>query len=161
MAQDMFLKLGDIKGEAQDDRHKDEIEVESWSWGITQAGSVSVGGGAGTSKAKFDDFTFVHRVDKASPNLMKLCTLGEHLKDGTFTARKAGKGPQEYFTIKFNDVLITSVALHGTGADAGNMTETITLQAARWDVEYKPQRADGSLDAGLHFKYDQKLNKEG
>ena len=29
------------------------------------------------------------------------------------------------------------------------------------NVEYKPQKADGSLDAGLHFKYDIKGNKEG
>jgi hypothetical protein len=28
-------------------------------------------------------------------------------------------------------------------------------------LEYKPQKADGSLDAGLHFKYDLKANKEG
>jgi type VI secretion system secreted protein Hcp len=29
------------------------------------------------------------------------------------------------------------------------------------NVEYKPQKADGSLDAGIHFKYDIKGNKEG
>lgn len=161
MANDIFLKLGDIKGESQDDRHRDEIEITSWAWGLSQLGSIAVGGGAGTSKAKFDDFTFVHRVDRASPNLMRLCTLGEHIREGVFTGRKAGKGPQEFFIIKLSDILITSIALHGTGDDAGNMTETITLQAARWDIEYKPQKADGSLDAGIHFKYDQKLSKEG
>lgn len=29
------------------------------------------------------------------------------------------------------------------------------------NVEYKPQKADGSLDAGVFFKYDIKGNKEG
>ena len=28
-------------------------------------------------------------------------------------------------------------------------------------VEYKPQKADGQLDAGVHFKYDLKAQKEG
>ena len=32
-ATDMFLKLGDIKGESLDDKHKDEIDVLAWSWG--------------------------------------------------------------------------------------------------------------------------------
>jgi len=28
-------------------------------------------------------------------------------------------------------------------------------------LEYRPQKPDGSLDVGVHFKYDIKLNKEG
>ena len=31
MAVDIFLKLGDIKGESTDDKHKNEIEVLSFS----------------------------------------------------------------------------------------------------------------------------------
>ena len=27
-------------------------------------------------------------------------------------------------------------------------------------VEYKPQKPDGSLDAGIHFKYDLKAQRE-
>jgi hypothetical protein len=34
-ASDIFAKLGDIKGESMDDKHKDEIEVLSYSWGVT------------------------------------------------------------------------------------------------------------------------------
>jgi len=35
MAQiDMFLKLDGIKGESQDHKHKDEIHIESFSWGM-------------------------------------------------------------------------------------------------------------------------------
>ena len=36
MASDIFAKLGDIKGESLDAKHKDEIEVLSYSWGVTQ-----------------------------------------------------------------------------------------------------------------------------
>ena len=32
MAEDIFAKIGDIKGESTDDKHKDEIEVLSYSW---------------------------------------------------------------------------------------------------------------------------------
>ena len=46
MAQvDMFLKLTNIKGEAQDAKHKDEIDVLTWSFGMSQSGSAHGGTG--------------------------------------------------------------------------------------------------------------------
>jgi type VI secretion system secreted protein Hcp len=92
MATDTFAKIGDIKGESQDDKHKDEIELLSWSWGVNQTGTASHGSGAGAGKASFSDFNFTHYVDKASANLMKACATGEHIKEVTVTQRKAGKG---------------------------------------------------------------------
>jgi len=59
-----------------------------------------------------------------------------------------------------NDIIITSVSPSGAGDGAGT-AEHIALQFAKVDLEYKPQKADGSLDAGVHFKYDIKGNKEG
>jgi type VI secretion system secreted protein Hcp len=161
MAVDTFAKIGDIKGESGDDKHKEEIELLSWSWGVNQSGTVASGGGAGAGKVNFADFQFSHYVDKASPNLMKACATGEHIKNAIITQRKAGKGQQEYLILKLDDILITSVSPGGSAGDSGLVVEQVTLQAAKVDLEYKPQKADGSLDAGLHFKYDLKANKEG
>jgi type VI secretion system secreted protein Hcp len=157
MASDIFAKLGDIKGESLDDKHKDEIEVLSWSWAVTNAVTLS-GSGAGQGRASFHDLSFTHKIDKASPVLMQACATGVHLKEGTITRRKAGKGHQEFLVIKMNDVVITAM----TDADSseGESTETVSLAFAKIDIEYRPQKADGSLDAGIHFKYDLKSNKE-
>jgi type VI secretion system secreted protein Hcp len=160
MATDIFLKLGDIKGESQDDKHKDEIDVLTWSWGVSQPGSMHTGGGGGMGKANFSDLVITHHVDKAHPVLLKSCATAEHLKEATLTLRKAGKTPQEFFTIKMNDVMVTSVQPSGNGGEGGH-TSTITLQFSKVNVEYKPQKPDGSLDAGVLFKYDIKANKEG
>ena len=160
MASDIFAKLGDIKGESQDSKHKDEVEVLAWSWGVNQSGTMAHGGGGGAGKVSFNDFSFSHSVDKASPVLMKACATGEHIKEGTITARKAGKGQQEFLIIKMSDIIITGVLPNGSGGDVGPV-ETVTLQFAKVDLEYKPQKPDGSLDAGVHFKYDIKGNKEG
>jgi len=84
VAIDIFAKLGDIKGESLDDKHKDEIEVLSWSWGVTNGVSVS-GTGAGQGKASFHDLSFTHKIDKASPVLMQACATGVHLKEATIT----------------------------------------------------------------------------
>jgi len=160
MASDIFAKIGDIKGESLDDKHKDEVEVLSWSWGVMQTGSMAHGGGGGEGKASFNDFNFAHHIDKASPVLLKACATGEHIKEATITVRKAGKGQQEFLIIKMNDVIITSVNPSGAG-DGAATAENVALQCSKVDLEYKPQKADGSLDAGLHFKYDIKGNKEG
>ena len=109
MASDIFAKIGDIKGESLDDKHKDEIEVLSWSWGVTNAGTRRGGGGGGAGKASFHDLSFTHNIDKASPVLMQACATGEHLKEATITHRKAGKGQQEFLIVKMSDVIITSV----------------------------------------------------
>jgi type VI secretion system secreted protein Hcp len=154
MAADIFAKIGDIKGESFDDKHKDEIEVLSYSWGVT---SNQVTGGGGAGKANFQDLLITHHVDKASPQLMRACAVGEHLKEATITQRKAGKGQQEFLVIKLNDIIITGVA-SSTSEDHPS-AETVTLAFLKVAFEYRPQKPDGSIDAGVHFKYDIKSGK--
>ena len=158
MAADIYAKIGDIKGESLDAKHKDEVEVLSWSWGVSQSGSITQGGGAG--KASFNDFNFTHRVDKASPGLLTACATGQHIKEATITVRKAGKGQLEFLIIKMSDVIITSVNPSGSG-DAAATAESVALQFAKINLEYKPTKADGALDAGIFFKYDLKTRKVG
>ena len=159
MASDIFAKIGDIKGESLDDKHKDEIEVLSWSWGVSNAGEMRGGSGGGEGKASLHDLSFTHNMDKASPVLLQACATGVHLKEATITHRKAGKGQQEFLIVKMSDVIITGVA-HGDTSDGGH-AENVTLTFAKVDFQYKPQKPDGTLEAGIHFKYDIKGNKEG
>lgn len=161
MAADIFAKLGDIKGESLDNKHKEEIEVLSFSWGLsnTGAGATGPGGGGGAGKTTIQDLSIVHEIDKASPLLMQACASGSHIKEATITHRKAGKGQQEFLIIKMTDVIVTGVT-HSGSADQP-ASETVTLAFAKIDLEYRPQRPDGSGDAGIHFKYDFRANKIG
>jgi type VI secretion system secreted protein Hcp len=160
MAAGIFAKIGDIKGESVDAKHKDEIEVLSFSWGVTNSGATDPGGGGGgAGKATFHDLTIVHNIDKASPLLLQACATGTHLKEATITHRRAGKALQEFLIVKMNDIIITGVT-HG-GAAGQTASETVSLAFAKVDFEYKPQKPDGSLDAGIHFKFDIKANKDG
>jgi type VI secretion system secreted protein Hcp len=157
MASDIFAKIGDIKGESTDAKHKDEIEVLSFSWGLTNVGFPPLGAVAGPNKATFQDLSIVHNIDKASPLLMKACATGKHLKDATITHRKAGKDQQEFLIVKMNDVIITGVSHGGASGQPGS--ESVNLAFAKVHLEYRPQKPDGSLGAGVHFKYDLKANK--
>ena len=149
----IFARIGTIKGESRDSRHKDEIDVLSWAWGVSGSGTPGHGGGAGAGKASLHDFSFTHHVDKASPLLMKACARGEHIRDATITVRKAGTGQQEYLIVTMTDVLVTSVSTSVT-AEGDATVEGVVLTFAKVDLEYKPQRPDGTLDAGVHFTFD-------
>jgi type VI secretion system secreted protein Hcp len=160
MAASIFARIGTIKGDSQDARHKDEIEVLAWSWSVSQSGTPSPGGaGGGAGKATFQDFTFTHHVDRASPLLMSACAKGEHLKEAVITVRRTGKGPQEYLVIKMTDVRVTSVST-SVSVEGDGAVEGVGLTFAKVDLEYKPQKPDGSLDVGVHFTYDLKANKQ-
>jgi type VI secretion system secreted protein Hcp len=160
MAADIFARLGDIKGESLDDKHKGEIEVLSISWGVSNAGSMGTGSGGGEGKANFSDISFMHNVDKASPNLMQLCATGLPMKDATITQRKSGGGQQEYLIVTLTEVIVTGVQDSGA-TGGGAATESVSLGFAKIVIEYKPQKPDGTLDAGVFFKYDLKANKAG
>jgi type VI secretion system secreted protein Hcp len=153
------LKIDNVKGEATDSKHKDEIDVLQWSWGVSQTGTMSHGGGGGAGKASFQDLNFVHRLDKASPRLAQACATGEHLKNAIFIARKAGKDQQEYYKVTLTDLLVTNVSPAGSSGD-DVPKESVTLNYTKIEFDYKPQKADGSLDASVKFTYDLKLNKQ-
>ena len=159
MAADIYAKIGDIKGESIDAKHRDEIEVLSFSWGVAASGSSTGGSGAGAGKPTFHDLSFVHIVDKASPKLLEACATGMHVKEATLTHRKAGKEQHEYLIVKMSDVTITAVA-HG-GSSGQPSPETVSLAFAKVEFQYRPQKPDGSLDAAIHFKYDIRANKPG
>jgi type VI secretion system secreted protein Hcp len=156
----IFARIGAIKGESRDARHKDEIEVLSWSWGVSQSGNPGHGAGGGAGRAAFHDFTFTHHVDKASPLLMKACATGEHLRDATVTVRRAGAGQADHLIITMTDLVVTSVSMT-VGVEGDTTAESVVLAFAKVDLEYKPQKPDGSLEAGVHFTYDVKAHKQG
>lgn len=159
MAVDMFIKVGDLKGEAKDDKHKDEIDVLAWSWGMSQPASAHVGGGGGAAKVNVQDLSFTKYIDKSSPDLMLHCCNGKHQKDAKLTVRKAGENPLEYLIITMEDVLISSISTGGSGGN-DRLTENVTLNFARVKVDYTEQTASGGEGAKPKMGWDIATNKK-
>ena len=147
MAVDMFIKIGDLKGEAKDKTHKDEIDVLAWSWGMSNSGSAHTGGGAGAGKVNVQDVSFTKYIDKSSPDLMLACCNGKHYADATLVVRKAGETPLEYLKITLTDLIITSVSTGGSGGE-DRLTENVTLNFAKVKVEYQEQDQKGAAKGG-------------
>ena len=157
---DYFLKVDGIEGEAPDSKHKSEIQLESWSWGETQSGTHSAGGGGGAGKVSMQDFHFVMRVNKASPKLMLACATGHHIKEAVLTCRKAGKEQQEFLKVKFTDLLVSSYQTGGSANGDVVPLDQISLNFAKIEIEYKEQKADGTLGGSLKAGWNQKENKK-
>jgi len=162
MAVDMFLKLDGVQGESQDKTHKNEIEIESFSWGANQSGTASHGGGMGAGRVQMQDFNFVMNVNKASPKLMLCCANGEHIKSAILTCRKAGKEQQEYLKVTFTDILVSSYQTSGAGASSVDLpVDQISLNFSKVEIEYKEQKPDGTLGGAIKAFYDMKQQVSG
>ena len=162
---DIFLKIDGLKGESVDDGHKDEIDVLDWTWGLEQTGTAHVGMGSGAGKVKVKNLAVTKHVDKATPELFKACCNGKVFKEATLIVRKAGEKPLEYLKIKMSDVLISKMDT-GSKMDAGGsgnadlLTEDVSLNFAKVEVEYTPQKPDGSGDAAVTTGWNIEANKE-
>jgi type VI secretion system secreted protein Hcp len=159
MAVDYFLKLDGIEGESTDSKHAKEIDVEAWSWGESQAAAAAPAGGSGAGKVSMQDFSFVMKFNKASPKLMLACATGKHIKSAKLAVRKAGQGQLDYLTFTFLDVVVSSYQTGGTESSGLAPLDQVSLRYAKIEVEYKAQKADGSLVVAGQFKFDLKLNK--
>ncbi len=160
MAVDMFIKIGDLKGESQDKQHKDEIDVLSWSWGMSNSGSAHSGSGAGSGKVDVQDLGFTKYMDKASPSLLLSCCSGKHFPQATLVVRKAGDKPVEYCKIKLTQVLISSVTTGGSSSGGDRLTEVVKLNFGKVSVDYTPQSDDGKPGTAIPMGWDIAANAQ-
>ncbi len=157
MAVDVFLKLDGIEGESKDAKHKGEIDVESFSFGASNAGSSGGGGGGGAGKVSMHDFSFTTRVSKASPKLFLACASGEHIKTALLTVRKAGGQQHDFLKVTLSDVTVSGYA--EAGAETADVpTDQVTMNFAKIQLSYTGQRPDGTLDAAVAAGWDLKKN---
>jgi len=156
---DYFLKIEGVEGESTDDKHKKEIEIQSWDFGGANAGSFSSGGGGGTGKVQLQDFNFVKKVDKASAKLFTACCTGEHLKKVTLTCRKAGKEQQEFLVVELTSAIVSSFKTGGAAGSDVVPSDQVSLNFAKIEFKYKEQKADGSLGGEIIGGWDVTTNK--
>jgi type VI secretion system secreted protein Hcp len=134
---DAFLKIDGIPGESQDDKHKNEIDVLSFHWGIARSGR---------GRAQVQDFQVVKHVDAATPLLFDAVCSGQVIKEAVFTLSKAGAGEKamDFYKVRFENVFISSAAPAGTAGGADLPMEQVTLDFQSVEIEYTTQNPDGS-----------------
>ena len=157
---DFFLDLDGIEGESTDQDFKGKIEIDLFSFGVSNDGTMAKGGGGGTGKANFQNVIIGKSLDKASPKLFKAAATGEHIKKAVISARKAsGKGNQYvYLTYTLEEVMVTGYSTTATEGEA-IVRESVNLDFTRIKIEYKPQKADGTPEGAIPAGYDRGKNQ--
>ena len=161
MAVDVFLKIEGIDGESQDEQHKAAIDVESFSWGVSQTGIASATGGAGAGKAQFQDFHFAANTSKASPKLMLACASGQHIKKAELFCRKAGGDAQGGFLfmkLTFTDVMISSYQQGGSNNNVPS--DQVGFHFDKFEFIWFTPAPDGGVGSAVSAGWDLKANKK-
>lgn len=139
-AVDMFLKIEGVDGEAIATAHQGWIEIQSWSWGVSQMGSGGAGG-LGAFGRLTGHVTLIKRIDKASPLLFKRCSDGTVIPLATIELARLGGGPT-YLKYELKEVLVSSIT-HGDVDGDGLPDETITLDFTGTKLTYTQLDASG------------------
>jgi len=159
MPENMWIKMDGCKGEATDADHKDEIDVESFAWGMSHPIDSS-GTGQSLGESTASQLTVTKNVDKATPNLMKFCMNAKSFPEVLLTCRKRGENPIEYLKITMKNAVVAGLQDTGSG-DGTPSTESVSFAFTAVKVEYTPQKDDGSPDGAVTMQWDFAKNKEG
>lgn len=159
MSIDLFLKIEGITGESQDSNHQEWINIDSFTWGASLPGNMSVGGGGGVGKVQYRDLTVLTHMDKATPALMKYVSNGKHISKVELSTCKAGGSQIEYCRITLEDVLVTNVLFNGT-THSELLALSYQFQASKVKIQYWQQSSSGGKGAESQSGWDIKGNKE-
>ena len=162
MPSNMYLKIEspNVNGETTDAKHKNQIEIQSFSHGTTQTASPtrSTSGGRTVERAHHSDFMVTKYVDSASTALMKNHWRGQHFAKMTLTCyRDGGNTPVEYLKILMEDVIISSMTVNGGAGDLPY--ENISLSYGKITYTYEPQdEHKGTAGGAMPASHDLETN---
>ncbi len=163
MAVDVFLKIDGIPGESTDDKHKEWIEILSYSHGVSQpaGGSRSTGGAASGGRCDHQDFSITKSMDKASPPLNEHCCNGTHIKKVTLELCRATGDKQKYMEYALEDVIVSSVSIGGSaGGELPIESVTFNYGKVNW-VYVETDHETGKKVGEVKKWWDQITNKGG
>ncbi|RMH47762.1 MAG: type VI secretion system tube protein Hcp [Alphaproteobacteria bacterium] len=161
MAFDATLWIKGVKGESQS--YKDCIEIDSFSFGAENNinfGSMTGGGGAG--KATFKEFEVEKQTDSASCDLFTSLVTGKHFPEAKIELRRSGASTDAsgdvFMTFTFTMLMVQDITWSGQSGD-DVPKETVVFQYGAIKIEYKMQKADGSLQTAGKAMWSRVLNK--
>ncbi|HUX27204.1 MAG TPA: type VI secretion system tube protein Hcp [Terracidiphilus sp.] len=156
MAVDYFLKLDGIQGESQDEKHKNEIQLMSWSWGASNVSSVSGTGGSGAGKVDLSDFSVMLNFDKSTPKFFKAICKGDHIPTGTLTAIKAGADGKPYLKVDFKELFVSGLQMSAS-SEIPSVSLSFTYNEIK--IDYSVQDEKGNITSTGPVTYNLKVNK--
>ena len=145
---DAFLKLDDVQGESTDAKHRNEIDILSFTQSFINTASVH-----GAGKVSCGPITLTKNIDKSSAALLQQVATGRHYKEGVLTFRSNNGSRIEYYTINLRDVIVSELT-QTDNPDPNRIVEKVVLKAAEFKFKYTPQTSKGSTGQAVEFGWD-------
>ena len=160
MAFDMHIKFEggsvQVKGASNHKKHKGEVPILAWSWGVSNTGDLHSGAGSASGgKAHVQDISITKYVDGCSNALMQACCTGARVEKATLYVTNATGEQTDFLTIELSEgVLVTSCSTGGSGGE-DRLTENVTLHFGKFKYSFQPQDDKGGKDGGTKdFTFD-------
>jgi type VI secretion system secreted protein Hcp len=147
-----FLRLDGILGDSRVAGHANEIEVLSFSWGLTNAGHGPPTGGPPPSHPVMTDLSCVAQSGVASPPLFHACASGLHIRDGALSVRGGARAPRDFILITFRDLIVTGFQQTSHGSEIPS--DTVTLNFATFEIKVSPSDPAGRLRPPIEAGWD-------
>jgi type VI secretion system secreted protein Hcp len=161
MAIDVYLQIDGIKGESQDDKHKDWIECTAVNWGVSQprSATASTGGGHTAERCEHQEIAFTKLADLASPILLQTCSAGKTIPKAKLEFMRAdGQGERiKYFEIELENVLIGGIK--PSVAEGSIIQEAVGLKFSKIKWKYTQQKVTGGAGGNTSGGWDLAANK--
>ncbi|MYM82919.1 type VI secretion system tube protein Hcp [Duganella sp. FT50W] len=161
MAIDVYLYIDGIKGESNDDRHKDWIECKSVSFGVEQprSATASTGGGHTAERCEHRDIVISKLADLASPILLQTCSAGRTIPKARFEFMRAdAQGERvKYYEIEIENVLIGAVSPSVEEGDI--LTEDVAFKFSKIKWKYTQQKISGGSGGNTSGGWDLSANR--
>jgi len=161
MAIDVYLQIDGIKGESQDDKHRDWIECKSVAWDVKQpkSATASTGGGHTAERVEMSDIMITKLADLSTPLLFQTCAAGKTIPKAVFHFMRAdGQGQRvKYLEMQLTNVLIGSVS--PAVSEGEFMHENVGLKFSAIKTMYTQQKIDGGAGGNTSGGWDLASNK--
>jgi type VI secretion system secreted protein Hcp len=146
---DAYLLIDGVPGECTAAGYEGQIEIQSYSHGVSQSASMSAAtaGGATTGRCSHSDFTITKELDKATPLLAQKCSDGTHIPSIKLVLARAGGGTHvPYMEYSLTNCIVSSVS---TGGGTGSFpTEAVTFNYGKIEWTYTQQKRDDGSGGG-------------
>ncbi len=159
-AVDMFMEIDGVKGESKDKKFAGASDVLAWSWGVSNAGTSVPGGGGGAGKASFQDLSWTQYIDSSIPPLFLGLAKGDHFDHATLSVRHAGVNPYVFLTIRFDDLLITSLSMGGSGGEDRLTTNVTMMPLEKITLTYWPKLNTGGQGTAIEAVWSLAENQQ-
>jgi len=144
----IFLKLGDIKGNATSTSNKDQIVIQHMSFGISQGGQWEEGDKLSGRITNFSDISCSKLLDQSSTALSNACAIKTQIPTAEFAVTAGTK--DAYYKLILDNVIVTSISTSiSAGETHPSESFTLSFRKARWEY--------GSAKGGYDLAKNEKV----